>query len=227
MRRLQTARLPLMSQTEKSFTVSDRRHFTPDGRPRDDAEERTEPEAPTHSAPSGASAPRSPGAPADLSQFLLTLAAQAGMLLNGEGLPEGAGPADALEGARSVISILDMLKEKTEGPADERRGDAARQAPLPAARIAYVEKTRAGERVNPYLAAGILLSPRPAAEVTPAPGRRRRSAGGSRWPPRRPPRRRSRRLWSGFVKADAAGDAPAAARARCARSGARMERNLS
>jgi len=30
---------PLMSQSEKSFTVSDRRHFTPEGRPRDDASE--------------------------------------------------------------------------------------------------------------------------------------------------------------------------------------------
>ena len=46
MRRLQTARRPLMSQTEKPFTVSDRRHFTPDGRPRDDAEESAGPEAP-------------------------------------------------------------------------------------------------------------------------------------------------------------------------------------
>ncbi len=143
MRRLQTTRRPLMSQTEKPFTVSDRRHFTPEGRPRDDAEEGPGPEAPTPPASSRASPPRTPGAPADFSQFLLTLAAQAGMLLSGEGLPEGASPGDALEGARSVISILDMLKEKTEG----RRTDAEEtllDQILFQLRMAYVEKTRAG-----------------------------------------------------------------------------------
>ena len=132
-----------MSETEKPFTVSDRRQFTPDGRPRADAEERPESEAPPHAALPGASPPRPPGAPADFSQFLLTLAAQAGMLLSGEGLPEGAGPAEALEGARSVISILDMLKEKTEG---RRTGaeDTLLDQILFQLRMAYVEKTRAG-----------------------------------------------------------------------------------
>jgi len=132
-----------MSETEKPFTVSDRRQFTPDGRPRDDAEERPEPEAPPHPGPPGASPPRTPGAPADFSQFLLTLAAQAGMLLSGEGLPEGAGPAEALEGARSVISILDMLKEKTEGRRTSAE-DALLDQVLFQLRMAYVEKTRAG-----------------------------------------------------------------------------------
>ncbi len=130
-----------MSQTEKPFTVSDRRHFTPDGRPRDDAEEVAT--APTTPAARGAGPLRSSGAPADFSQFLLTLAAQAGMLLSGEGLPEGAPPGDALEGARSVIAILDMLKEKTEG-----RRTSAEEALLDQIlfqlRMAYVEKTRAG-----------------------------------------------------------------------------------
>ena len=143
MRRLQTARRPLMSQTEKSFTVSDRRHFTPDGRPRDDAEQGAGPAEPTHPAPPGSSPLRSVGAPADFSQFLLTLAAQAGMLLSGEGLPEGAAPGDALEGARSVISILDMLKEKTEGRRTNAE-EALLDQLLFQLRMAYVEKTRAG-----------------------------------------------------------------------------------
>ena len=132
-----------MSQTEKTFTVSDRRHFTPDGRPRDEADENPGPQAPADPAPPGASAARPPGAPADFSRFLATLAAQAGMLLSGEGLPEGAPPSDALEGARSVIAILDMLKEKTEG-----RRTSAEEALLDELlfqlRMAYVEKTRAG-----------------------------------------------------------------------------------
>lgn len=132
-----------MSQTEKPFTVSDRRHFTPDGRPRDDAEEEGGPTPPAHAAPSGASPPRSSGAPADFSQFLLTLAAQAGMLLSGEGLPEGADPGDALEGARSVIAILDMLKEKTEGRRTSAEETLLDQI-LFQLRMAYVEKTRAG-----------------------------------------------------------------------------------
>jgi hypothetical protein len=141
--RLQTARRPLMSQSEKPFNVSDRRHFTSDGRPRDDAEERPGADEPSGSTPSAAGAPRSPGAPADFSQFLLSLAAQAGLLLSGEGLPEGTDRAAALEGARSVIAILDMLKEKTEG-----RRTSAEESLLDELlfqlRMAYVEKTRAG-----------------------------------------------------------------------------------
>jgi hypothetical protein len=132
-----------MSQTEKSFTVSDRRHFTPDGRPRDDADEGPARQGPADPATPGVSAPRSPGAPADFSQFLATLAAQAGMLLSGEGLPEGADRGEALEGARSVIAILDMLKEKTEG-----RRTSAEEALLDEIlfqlRMAYVERARAG-----------------------------------------------------------------------------------
>jgi hypothetical protein len=141
--RLQTARRPLMSQSEKPFNVSDRRHFTTDGRPRDDAEESPVPEAQSGSAPQPASPPRSPGAAADFSQFLLSLASQAGMLLSGEGLPEGTDPAGALEGARSIIAILDMLKEKTEGrrtaPEETLLDELLFQL-----RMAYVEKTRAG-----------------------------------------------------------------------------------
>ncbi len=65
------------------------------------------------------------------------------MLLSGEGLPEGTDPKGALEAARSVISILDMLKEKTEGrrtSAEETLLDEL----LFQLRMAYVEKTRAG-----------------------------------------------------------------------------------
>jgi hypothetical protein len=132
-----------MSQTEKTFTVSDRRHFTPDGRPRDDAEENSGPPTPADSPPAGGHAPPSPAAPADFSQFLATLAAQAGMLLSGEGRPDGADPGEALEGARSVIAILDMLKEKTEGRRTSAE-DALVDELLYQLRMAYVERTRAG-----------------------------------------------------------------------------------
>jgi hypothetical protein len=131
-----------MSETEKPFTVSDRRHFTPDGRPRDPADDPpTEPASPPNSRPEPAAGPTAE--PADFSRFLLGLAAQAGAFLSGEGLPEDLPPAEALEQARSLISILEMLKEKTEG-----RRTAPEEALLDELlfqlRMAYVERTRAG-----------------------------------------------------------------------------------
>ena len=79
-----------MSQSEKSFTVSDRRHFSPEGRPRDDASRL---EAEEQAAEASAGAAPSPGqeseGPADFSHFLLGLAAQAGQLIAGQELPEG------------------------------------------------------------------------------------------------------------------------------------------
>jgi Domain of unknown function (DUF1844) len=144
-----------MSQTEKPFTVSDRRHFTPEGRPRDDEEGVPAAEAPRAGAPplaetgtladapTAASPSPTPEGPADFSQFLLGLAAQAGMLLSGEGLPEGADPREALAAARSVIAILEMLKSKTEGrltgPEETLLDELLFQL-----RMVYVEKTRAG-----------------------------------------------------------------------------------
>jgi hypothetical protein len=133
-----------MSQSDKSFTVSDRRHFTPSGRPRDETEGAPASPRPEAAPATGASrAPGTPPGPADFSQFLLSLAAQAGMLMSGEGIPEGADRLEALEGARSVVAILEMLKDKTEG---RRTGaeDALLDELLFQLRMAYVEKTRAG-----------------------------------------------------------------------------------
>jgi hypothetical protein len=127
-----------MSETDKPFTVSDRRHFTPEGRPRDRAEGATPPEAP----PAEASPPPAPGGPADFSQFVLGLAAQASTLLSGQGLPEGVDPRDALEGARSVIAILEMLKEKTSGRLSGPE-EALLDELLFQLRLGYVAKTRA------------------------------------------------------------------------------------
>jgi hypothetical protein len=105
-----------MSQEQKPFAVNDRRHFTADGQARE-----SEP-APGPPAPSPASPAESPSAPpsgaagpADFGQFILSLGAQAGFLLSGQGGPEGAPPREALQDARALISILEMLKDKTEG----------------------------------------------------------------------------------------------------------------
>jgi hypothetical protein len=138
-----------MSETEKPFTVSDRRHFAPDGRPRAAGD------AVTDAAPAEANRPRdeardpspraAPAAPAvaDFSQFLLSLGAQAGVLLSGERAETGR--AEALQGAQSIIAILEMLKEKTEG-----RRSSSEEALLAdllfQLRLAYVEAAR-GEGV--------------------------------------------------------------------------------
>jgi hypothetical protein len=127
-----------MSQSEKSFTVSDRRHFTPEGRPRDDDPEagQAAPETPE------AHAPASEEQPVDFSHFVLGLAAEAGRLMAGEGAVEGAPPAQTLAAARQIVAILEMLKDKTEGrrTADE---DALLAELLFQLRMAYVERTRA------------------------------------------------------------------------------------
>ena len=163
-----------MSESEKPFTVKDRRHFTTDGSVREGSDSSAEaeprpderpapapeapapPESPSPSppadsepppepeAPRGPTAQESPtGAPADFGQFLLSLGAQAGMLLAGQGLPEGADPAEALGGAHSIISILEMLQTKSEGnrtPEEAQILDGL----LFELRMAYVEKTRGG-----------------------------------------------------------------------------------
>ena len=132
-----------MSESDKSFTVSDRRHFMPDGRPRDEPAGEAAGALPRAEAPPAAGPTAPPEAPADFSQFLLGLAAQAGMLLSAEKQAEGLSPEESLAAARSIISILSMLKDKTEGrrtPAEE----ALLAELLFQLRMAYVGKTRAG-----------------------------------------------------------------------------------
>jgi hypothetical protein len=73
---------------------------------------------------------------------VLGLAAQASTLLSGQGLPEGVDPRDALEGARSVIAILEMLKEKTSGRLSGPE-EALLDELLFQLRLGYVAKTRA------------------------------------------------------------------------------------
>jgi hypothetical protein len=70
------------------------------------------------------------------------LAAEAGRLMaGGEG---GEAPSETLTGARQIVGILEMLKDKTEGrrTADE---DALLAELLFQLRMAYIERTRAGK----------------------------------------------------------------------------------
>jgi Domain of unknown function (DUF1844) len=135
-----------MSQSEKSFTVSDRRHFTAEGRPREDGSLDEAGQVPGPEEQKAARGPlvSGPGeeGPAEFAHFLLGLAAQAGQLISGEGLPEGMAPEQALGGARSIIAILEMLKGKTEGRRTAEE-DALLAELLFELRMAYVERTRA------------------------------------------------------------------------------------
>jgi hypothetical protein len=125
-----------MSDDKKGFTVKDRRLFTPEGELRgaeDDAPAPASP--PTISAPHPSERPeRAPGPTdagggVDFASFLMSLAAQAGSLLEGESPTE-------LEGARQMISILEMLADKTTGRRTPERL-------LYELRLAYVERARA------------------------------------------------------------------------------------
>src|SRR5688500_7166066 len=115
-----------MTEEKKPFTVSDRRHFTPEGEAR--AVEEKAPEAPRAAAeasPAPRPEPAQPAAPppeedevggpypVDFTGLVISLGTQAAMLLGGG--PPGDGPEPDPEGARAFITLLEVLQEKTEG----------------------------------------------------------------------------------------------------------------
>ena len=154
-----------MSEDKKPFTVSDRRHFTSEGEVRNSDEENAAsapsptsgapaapvtPEAPEASpaAPTAAGADPGPEAapgsrfPSDLLGLLISLGAQASMLLMGG---EEEGEAPDLDGARSLIELLGVLKEKTEGHRTPQE-DQLVTGLLYELRMAFVQATKAEGR---------------------------------------------------------------------------------
>ena len=143
-----------MSQSEKPFSVSDRRHFRPDGQLREETATEASgapapvpespPAAPSFRPPSpaaGTTGPSAdPGGPAEFGTFLLSLGAQAGVLLSSGGAEDGTDRAQALAAARSIISILEMLRDKTEGRRTEEEGRIL-DGLLFELRMAYVERS--------------------------------------------------------------------------------------
>jgi len=134
-----------MSQEQKPFSVNDRRHFRADGEPRREASEE---ESPPSSEPGESTAREAAAAPssaasaaADLGAFFLSLAAQAGLLLSEEG-PDTERAARLAE-ARHLISILEMLKDKTEGRRTSRE-DQILEGVLYELRMGYLAGTRVG-----------------------------------------------------------------------------------
>ncbi len=124
-----------MSDEHKGFTVKDRRMFTPEGEPRADAVAvEKDASAPAPAQRPAGTGPSLGGDEVAFASFLMSLAAQAGALLE-------AGSAEGLDGARQIVSILEMLKQKTEG---RRSPDEDRviEGLLYELRLAYVERAR-------------------------------------------------------------------------------------
>ncbi len=129
-----------MTEEKTGFTVQDSRHFDSEGRPRA-TDAATEPESP---------APPTDAAPADVDfpTFLVSLAAQASALMLGAKAAGGEGetsvPPD-LDGARRIISILEMLEDKTRG---RRSEDETRllDGLLFQLRMEYVRQSQGGAR---------------------------------------------------------------------------------
>jgi hypothetical protein len=75
----------------------------------------------------------------DFAQFLLSLGTQASVLLSGQ--VEGVSPEESLAEARSLIGILEMLQDKTEGrrtPSEQH----VLEGLLYELRMAYVARAR-------------------------------------------------------------------------------------
>lgn len=133
-----------MSQERKSFTVNDRRQFTSEGERREDSDDPPVTSPPPAAAELEEEAVEGGAAVAEFGPFILSLAAQASYLLAGEaGEGKAAEGRASLEEARYLISILEMLKDKTEGrrtPGEDRILDGV----LYELRMGYVARTRAG-----------------------------------------------------------------------------------
>jgi hypothetical protein len=133
-----------MTEDKKPFTVSDRRHFTAEGAARTEADEesaRATPASTPAEADETPTAGRTEEATVDFASFLLSLGAQAGALL-AEAEHEGDKREPSLAAVRSMIAILEMLRDKTEGrrTPDE---DAVLDGLLYELRMGYVAVARA------------------------------------------------------------------------------------
>lgn len=136
-----------MTEEKKPFSVTDRRHFTPEGEVRQEEESARAPAStPPERLDAEPGPPHEDGErsqyPKDLPGLLISLGAQASLLLYGD--PAVGGPD--LEGARDLISLLEVLKEKTQGhrtPQEDQLLDGL----LYELRMAYVQ--RSGKAAGP------------------------------------------------------------------------------
>jgi hypothetical protein len=127
-----------MTEETKPFTVSDRRHFTPEGVAREETPAGHGDERGPSSPAEVGEAPE-PDKPIDFAGFILSLGAQAGALLSGA--VDGIEKSEALREARALIGIVEMLKDKTEGRRDADE-DRVIEGLLYELRMAYVTAAR-------------------------------------------------------------------------------------
>jgi len=135
-----------MDEENKPFTVRDRRKFTPDGALRPEAEPpvAVEPQV-APASEERRSEPPPPGdpeptadEPVDFPTFLVSLASQASLYLTSAEAPR----EESLSGARHMISILEMLADKTQGRRTPQEDELLEKL-LYELRLAYVERSRA------------------------------------------------------------------------------------
>ncbi len=129
-----------MSNENKSFTVKDRRHFTLEGELRGQAPSAPEPVAPAPLPLPTAAPPRAPreagtGPGVELASFLMSLGSQAMDALM-------ARPPQ-LEQARTLIGVLEMLADKTEGRRTDDETEVL-ESLLYQLRLGFVEQAKAG-----------------------------------------------------------------------------------
>ena len=130
------------SDEKQSFTVKDRRLFTPEGERREEPTERAVVDTPSPAAEAVAPAPPplaggETDEPVRFIEFVTGLAAQCSLLL---GVYSQAGKepeSPDLDGARHVISILEMLREKTQSGLTAEESDTL-ESILYQVRMAYV-----------------------------------------------------------------------------------------
>jgi hypothetical protein len=129
-----------MTDEKKSYKVTDRRHSTVESEAAiaDDG-----PSGPVVSVDSGqgeasdATVGGTPGGPVDFTTFIMSLGQQAAMLLGGvQGQPD-------LQGAKWFVSILEMLRDKTEGRRTPEETEAL-ESILYELRMVYLQRSRAG-----------------------------------------------------------------------------------
>ena len=129
-----------MSNENKSFTVKDRRLFTPDGELRGEASSAADPVAPAAPPVPAVAPPRAPlgagpGPAVELAGFLMSLGSQAMDALM-------ARPPQ-LEQARTLIGVLEMLADKTEGRRTDDETEVL-ESLLYQLRLGFVEQAKAG-----------------------------------------------------------------------------------
>ncbi len=145
----------LEDKAKEPIKVLDRRHFTSDGerRPADPSQEQTSPVAPPApekprppAAPSQdkAAPAEEPGTPSIFSEFVLSLASSCFMSLGQIPSPvTGQGEVD-LEGAGSMIDILQMLQVKTRGNLDPQERELLERT-LFQLKMLYVQARKGAE----------------------------------------------------------------------------------